>query len=108
MGPAQIRLCVCVSGLHVLLLLSVAQVAALHGELQGGERGAIFEAARNGAYQLLLVSDLAARGLDMPNVSQCLQGLCSKSVRSAGLRLAYQGGMRATKPTPNLCKDSAH
>lgn len=44
------------------------QVAALHGELQPMERGAIFEAARNGAYRLLLVSDLAARGIDLPQV----------------------------------------
>lgn len=47
---------------------ALSQVGALHGELSASERGAIFDAARKGAYRLLLVSDLAARGLDMPQV----------------------------------------
>jgi superfamily II DNA/RNA helicase len=55
------------------------QVAALHGELQASERGAIFEAARNGAFRLLLVSDLAARGLDMPQVRFKVMCCCSAS-----------------------------
>lgn len=47
------------------------QVGSLHGELQASERGATLEAARNGAFRLLLVSDLAARGLDLPQVRGC-------------------------------------
>jgi superfamily II DNA or RNA helicase len=59
----------------LLLLHGVSlQVGSLHGELQPSERGATLEAARNGAFRLLLVSDLAARGLDLPQVRQYMFG----------------------------------
>jgi superfamily II DNA/RNA helicase len=48
-----------------LLLLQVGQ---LHGDMTPLERAAVLEAARKGAFQLLLASDVAARGLDMPQV----------------------------------------
>jgi hypothetical protein len=55
------------------------QVGSLHGELMASERGATLEAARNGAFRLLLVSDLAARGLDLPQVRWCNHMLCQRT-----------------------------
>ena len=49
-------------------MLLLIQVGLLHGELSSSERAAVLDAARKGAYQLLLVSDVAARGIDMPKV----------------------------------------
>jgi superfamily II DNA or RNA helicase len=40
------------------------------------ERAAVLDAARKGAFQLLLVSDVAARGIDMPQVSVGVTLLC--------------------------------
>jgi superfamily II DNA/RNA helicase len=51
-----------------LLLLLLLQVGQLHGDMTPLERAAVLDAARKGAFQLLLVSDMAARGLDMPQV----------------------------------------
>lgn len=49
------------------------QVGQLHGDMTPLERAAVLDAARKGAFQLLLVSDVAARGIDMPQVGL---GLC--------------------------------
>jgi len=34
------------------------------------DRAAVLEGARRGAFQVMLVSDVAARGLDLPQVSR--------------------------------------
>ncbi len=44
-------------------------VAALHGDMDQRSRMAALEAFRNGTTQLLVASDVAARGLDIPDVS---------------------------------------
>ncbi|WP_406853560.1 DEAD/DEAH box helicase [Alsobacter sp. KACC 23698] len=44
-------------------------VAALHGDLDQRARMAALESFRNGSIQLLVASDVAARGLDIPDVS---------------------------------------
>ena len=44
-------------------------VAALHGDLDQRARMAALEGFRTGATQLLVASDVAARGLDIPDVS---------------------------------------
>jgi len=44
-------------------------VAALHGDMDQRSRMAALEAFRNGTTQLLVASDVAARGLDIPEVS---------------------------------------
>ncbi|MGQ0741707.1 MAG: DEAD/DEAH box helicase [Alphaproteobacteria bacterium] len=43
--------------------------AALHGDLDQSVRTKTLDAFRNGEIQLLVASDVAARGLDIPNVS---------------------------------------
>jgi superfamily II DNA/RNA helicase len=45
------------------------QVAALHGDLDQHVRTQVLEAFRAGKIQLLVASDVAARGLDIPDVS---------------------------------------
>jgi superfamily II DNA/RNA helicase len=42
-------------------------VASLHGELSKMERQSIMRAFRNGELRVLVVSDVAARGLDVPD-----------------------------------------
>ncbi|PSC05777.1 DEAD/DEAH box helicase [Alsobacter soli] len=44
-------------------------VAALHGDLDQRARMAALDSFRNGSTQLLVASDVAARGLDIPDVS---------------------------------------
>eukprot|EP00879_Flechtneria_rotunda_P015174 GHRR01015861.1.p1 GENE.GHRR01015861.1~~GHRR01015861.1.p1 ORF type:complete len:662 (+),score=244.46 GHRR01015861.1:415-2400(+) len=44
------------------------EVGHLHGELVPVERAAVLDSARKGEYRVLLVSDVAARGLDLPQV----------------------------------------
>ncbi len=44
-------------------------VAALHGDMAQGERTDALNAFRDGLVQLLVCSDVAARGLDLPDVS---------------------------------------
>ena len=44
-------------------------VAALHGDMDQSARTAALEAFRGGTTQLLVASDVAARGLDIPDVS---------------------------------------
>src|SRR5476649_77183 len=47
-------------------------VGALHGDLDQRARMASLDAFRNGAVQLLVCSDVAARGLDIPDVSHVI------------------------------------
>ena len=47
-------------------------VGALHGDLDQRARMAALDAFRNGAVQLLVCSDVAARGLDIPDVSHVI------------------------------------
>ncbi len=47
-------------------------VNALHGDLDQRARMAALDAFRNGAVQLLVCSDVAARGLDIPDVSHVI------------------------------------
>jgi superfamily II DNA/RNA helicase len=47
-------------------------VGALHGDLDQRSRMAALDAFRNGAVQLLVCSDVAARGLDIPDVSHVI------------------------------------
>src|SRR6201989_1735594 len=47
-------------------------VGALHGDLDQRARMAALDACRNGEVQLLVCSDVAARGLDIPDVSHVI------------------------------------
>src|SRR6202044_2559007 len=47
-------------------------VGALHGDLDQRARMAALDAFRNGEVQLLVCSDVAARGLDIPDVSHVI------------------------------------
>ena len=58
-----------VAQLHRSLLQHKFNAAALHGDLDQSARTAALESFRNGEVTLLVASDVAARGLDIPAVS---------------------------------------
>ena len=58
-----------VAQLHRSLVRHKFNAVALHGDLDQSARTAALEAFRNGEAKLLIASDVAARGLDIPAVS---------------------------------------
>jgi superfamily II DNA/RNA helicase len=58
--------------LHRSLLKHGFNAGALHGDMNQHERMATLDAFRNGEITLLAASDVAARGLDIPDVSHIL------------------------------------
>ena len=58
-----------VAQLHRSLLRHKFNAAALHGDMDQAARTAALESFRNGEVTLLVASDVAARGLDIPAVS---------------------------------------
>ncbi len=58
-----------VAQLHRSLVRHGFNAAALHGDLDQSARTAALESFRNGTVTLLIASDVAARGLDIPAVS---------------------------------------
>jgi superfamily II DNA/RNA helicase len=58
-----------VAQLHRSLLQHKFNAAALHGDMDQSARTAALESFRNGDVTLLVASDVAARGLDIPAVS---------------------------------------
>ena len=58
-----------VAQLHRSLLRHKFNAAALHGDMDQSARTAALESFRNGEVSLLIASDVAARGLDIPAVS---------------------------------------
>jgi superfamily II DNA/RNA helicase len=58
-----------VAQLHRSLMQHKFNAAALHGDLDQSARTAALESFRNGEVSLLVASDVAARGLDIPAVS---------------------------------------
>ena len=55
--------------LHRSLLRHGFNVGALHGDMDQRARTTTLEAFRNGSIAFLAASDVAARGLDIPDVS---------------------------------------
>ena len=58
-----------VAQLHRSLVRHGFNAVALHGDLDQSARTAALDAFRNGDAKLLIASDVAARGLDIPDVS---------------------------------------
>jgi superfamily II DNA/RNA helicase len=58
-----------VAQLHRSLVRHGFNAAALHGDLDQSARTAALDSFRNGSVTLLIASDVAARGLDIPDVS---------------------------------------
>lgn len=82
--PTPLSHCPCVA--LPLSCLLPGQVGQLHGDMTPLERAAVLEGARKGAFQLLLVSDVAARGIDLPQVS----GVLASALHCAALRSAFR------------------
>ena len=58
-----------VAQLHRSLVRHGFNAAALHGDMDQSARTAALDSFRNGSVALLIASDVAARGLDIPDVS---------------------------------------
>ena len=54
--------------LHGLLRLRGVPARVLHGDLRQADRAAAYREFRDGSFRVLVASDLAARGLDLPEV----------------------------------------
>ncbi|WP_164744014.1 DEAD/DEAH box helicase [Saccharospirillum alexandrii] len=54
--------------LHSLLLSGTRRCGILHGNLTQEERNAVVSGMRSGKYKVLVTTDVAARGLDLPSV----------------------------------------
>lgn len=69
MAWAWARACRCLEfacpTLHALASL-LPSVACLHGEMRKEQRKAVLDGFRDGDTRVLVVSDVAARGLDLP------------------------------------------
>ena len=48
------------------------KVASLHGDLQARERRHLLKRIQDGEFQIVIASDIASRGMDLPNVSDVL------------------------------------
>ncbi len=48
------------------------KVASLHGDLQARERRHLLKRVQSGEFQIVVASDIASRGMDLPNVSDVL------------------------------------
>jgi ATP-dependent RNA helicase CshB len=48
------------------------KVASLHGDLQARERRHLLKRVQEGEFQIVIASDIASRGMDLPNVSVVL------------------------------------
>ncbi|VDK25885.1 unnamed protein product [Anisakis simplex] len=68
---AKMLSCACVmTGLHKLLLYFIMlQVGSLHSQISQHERMSALTRFRSGRIRILICTDLAARGLDIPHVS---------------------------------------
>lgn len=49
------------------------QAVAIHGDISQGQRTAAVEQFKSGKVPLLVATDVAARGLDIPDVEVCRQ-----------------------------------
>lgn len=75
-------------------------VGALHGELSKGERNAVLTAFRTGRLRALLVTDLAARGLDVP---EC-DAVFNLELPTDGTHYAHRAGRTGRLGRPGIVR----
>lgn len=73
---------------------------ALHGELSKGERNAVLTAFRAGKLRALLVTDLAARGLDVP---EC-DAVFNLELPTDGTHYAHRAGRTGRLGRPGIVR----
>ena len=64
------------------------KVSALHGELRQNRRRQIMEFFRNGTVRVLVATDLAARGLDVPQIAHVITTICPNAPKIISTALA--------------------
>ena len=97
-----------VAQLHRSLVRHGFNAAALHGDLDQSARTAALDSFRNGEVTLLIASDVAARGLDIPesatsSISTCRITPTTTSTASA----APAAPARAAPPSPSSRRPTA-
>lgn len=68
---------------------------ALHGDKHQTDRDAIVAGYRKGQFPILVATDVAARGLDIPNIATVINFECPKSIETHVHRVGRTGRMAA-------------
>ena len=79
------------------------KVCYLHGDLPQGKRNRIVADLRNGRYQLVVATDVAARGIDLPNISHVFNYDLPRQVEDYVHRIGRSGRAGRTGVAINLC-----
>jgi len=61
-----------VKSLHEFLISRGINAASIHGDLEQRERKSIMKFIKEGRYNIVVCSDMASRGIDIPNISTVL------------------------------------
>ena len=81
-----------------------AQAAAIHGDLSQTTRSAAIEAFRDGSMPLLVATDVAARGLDIPDVSLVINYSFPLTVEDYVHRVGRSGRAGQAGGSPNVSR----
>ncbi|ELA08417.1 putative ATP-dependent DEAD/DEAH box RNA-helicase [Moraxella macacae 0408225] len=79
------------------------KVCYLHGDLPQGKRNRIVADLRSGKYQLVVATDVAARGIDLPNISHVFNYDLPRQVEDYVHRIGRSGRAGRTGIAINLC-----
>lgn len=79
------------------------KVCYLHGDLPQGKRNRIVSDLRSGRYQLVVATDVAARGIDLPNISHVFNYDLPRQVEDYVHRIGRSGRAGRTGIAINLC-----
>ncbi|WP_394261351.1 DEAD/DEAH box helicase [Moraxella boevrei] len=79
------------------------KVCYLHGDLPQGKRNRIVADLRSGKYQLVVATDVAARGIDLPNISHVFNYDLPRQVEDYVHRIGRSGRAGRTGVAINLC-----
>lgn len=79
------------------------KVCYLHGDLPQGKRNRIVADLRSGRYQLVVATDVAARGIDLPNISHVFNYDLPRQVEDYVHRIGRSGRAGRTGIAINLC-----
>jgi ATP-dependent RNA helicase RhlE len=85
--------------LNGLLRLRGIASAALHGDRLQSERAQAYQGFKDGKYRVLVATDLAARGLDIPEIDMVVNFDLPRNFRE----YVHRSGRTARRSRPGLC-----